>query len=245
MADAAYVPPPPLARVRHRARERGMRHAVREMATWCAGYAAGLPRTLGGSSPGFRFGGREYRFLYHRHGFTWLNERAVELPIAARALTEARGGRVLEVGNVLAHYGYRGHTVVDKYERGAGVLNVDALEYSPSEPYDLIVSVSTLEHVGWDETVRDPPRAAQSVEALARHLRVGGTLLVTLPVGYNPVLDQAIRAGRVPFSTLRALRRTGRTAWEEAEPADVWDVRYDELLCAANAVLVGTVDRTE
>jgi SAM-dependent methyltransferase len=245
VADAAYVPPPPLARVRHRARERGMGRAVRELATWCAGYAAGLPRTLAGSRPGFRFDGREYRLLYHRHGFTWLNERAVEVPIAARALTEARGGRVLEVGNVLAHYGHRGHTVVDKYERGAGVLNVDALEYSPSESYDLIVSVSTLEHVGWDETVRDPPRAAQSIEALARHLRVGGTLLVTLPVGYNPVLDEAIRAGRVPFSTLRALRRTGRTAWEEAEPADVWDVRYDQLLCAANAVLVGTVNRTE
>jgi SAM-dependent methyltransferase len=243
VANAAYVPPAPLARIRHRARERGLGHAVREMATWCAGYAAGLPRTLAGSRPGFTFSGREYRFLYHRHGFTWLNERAVEVPIAARALTEARGGRVLEVGNVLAHYGYRGHTVVDKYERGAGVLNVDALGYSPSEPYDLIVSVSTLEHVGWDETVRDPPRAERSIGALARHLRVGGTLLVTLPVGYNPVLDEAIRAGRVPFSTLRALRRTGRTAWEEAEPADVWDVGYDQLLCAANAVLVGTVDR--
>ena len=95
--------------------------------------------------------------------------------------------------------------------------------------------------------MRDPPRAEQSIGALARHLRVGGTLLVTLPVGYNPVLDEAIRAGRVPFSTPRALRRTGRTAWEEAEPADVLGTRATTKnpLCAANAVLVGTVDRTE
>jgi hypothetical protein len=238
---SAYVPPPPLARVRRCARERGVGRAVREMATWCAGYAAGFPRTLGGSTPSFRFDGREYRLLYHRHGFTWLNERTVEIPIAARALADAHGGRVLEVGNVLAHYGYGGHTVVDKYERGGGVLNVDALDFAPAEHYDLIVSVSTIEHIGWDETVRDPPRAAGSVRALARHLRVGGKLVVTLPVGYNPVLDETVRAGQVPFATLRALRRTGRTAWEEADPSDVWDMGYDHLTCAANAILVGTV----
>jgi SAM-dependent methyltransferase len=211
------------------------------MATWGAGYAAGYPVTFTGSRRGFTFAGREYPFLYHRHGFTWLNERAVEVPIAARALAEARGGRMLEVGNVLSHYGHGGHTVVDKYERAPGVLNVDALDYQPAEPLDLIISVSTLEHIGWDETVREPARAERSIEALARHLAPGGTLLVTLPVGYNPVLDEAIRTGRVRFSDLRALRRTGRTAWEEADPGAVWDVPYDELLCAANAILVGTV----
>jgi hypothetical protein len=244
MAEGAYVPRSIPARVGRTALERGIGHVAGAMATWGAGYAAGLPATLFGSSRTFRFDGADYPYLYHRHGFTWLSERAVEVPIAAQAVADARGGRVLEVGNVLAHYGYDGHVVLDKYERRAGVLNVDALEYSPPVPYDLIVTVSTLEHIGWDETVRDPPRAARSVGALARHLGVGGKLLVTLPVGYNPVLDEAIRAGQVRFSTLRALRRTGRTAWEEAEPAEVWDVRYDHLVCAANAILVGTVDRT-
>jgi len=241
VAAGAYIPPPPLARVRRAARERGIPRAALAMATWGAGYAAGFPGTLVGSRRRFAFAGREYRFLYHRHGFTWLNERAVEVPIAARALAEAGGGRVLEVGNVLAHYGHGGHTVVDKYEVAPGVLNVDALDYAPPEPLDLIVSVSTLEHIGWDETVREPSRAERSVAALAGHLRPGGTLLATLPVGYNPMLDEAIRAGRVPFSDLRALRRTGRTDWEEAEPAAVWDVAYDQLLCAANAILVGTI----
>ena len=241
MTAGAYVPPQPLQRVRRRARECGVGRAVLEMVTWGAGYAAGFPATLTGSRGRFTFDGREYRFLYHRHGFTWLNERAVEVPIAAQTLAEASGGRVLEVGNVLSHYGHGGHPVVDKYERAPEVLNVDALDYEPDEPFDLIVSVSTLEHIGWDETVREPSRAEGAVGALARHLRPGGTLLVTVPVGYNPVLDEAIRAGRARFSTLRALRRTGRTAWEEAEPAEVWDVPYDQLLCAANAILVGTV----
>jgi SAM-dependent methyltransferase len=241
MAEGAYAPLSIPARVGRNARERGICHVAGAMATWGAGYAAGLPVTLFGSRRTFHFDGTDYRYLYHRHGFTWLNERAVEVPIVARTVAEARGRRVLEVGNVLAHYGHGGHPVVDKYERAPGVLNVDALDYAPSERYDLVVSVSTLEHIGWDETVREPSRAERSVAALARHLRPGGTMLVTLPVGYHPVLDEAIRAGRVEFTTLRSLRRTGRTTWEQAEPAEVWHVPYDQLLCAANAILVGTV----
>jgi hypothetical protein len=216
-----------------------VRHLAAAVATWGAGYAAGLPRTVLGSDRTFRFGHREYPYLYHRHGFTWLNERAVEVPLAAGALSGAHGARVLEVGNVLAHYGHHGHTVVDKYERRPGVVNADALEFEPPEPYELIISVSTLEHIGWDETERDPGRAARAVEVLAGHLAPGGRLLVTLPVGYNPSLDAAVRSGQVPFETLRALRRRGRTTWEEVDPADAWPVPYDDLLCAAGAVLVG------
>lgn len=244
MTASAYVPPRPLERVRRRARERGVAPTVSEIVGWCAGYAAGLPRTLGGPTPTFAFAGRDYPLLYHRHGFTWLNERAVEVPIAAQAVADAAGRRVLEVGNVLGHYGRAGHTVIDKYEEGPGVLNVDALDFRPAEQLDLIVSVSTLEHIGWDETVREPARAERAVGTLANHLAPGGTLLVTLPVGYNPVLDDAVRTGRVSFTTLRALRRTERTQWVEARPDEVWTVAYDHLRCAANAILVGSVRRT-
>jgi SAM-dependent methyltransferase len=240
MTASAYVPPGKVARLRRAARDRGVRRVAIAAGGWAAGYAAGLGRSLFGPRRTFSFAGGDYAYLYHRHGFTWLNERAVEVPIAARAVAQAAPGRVLEVGNVLAHYGHNDHTVVDKYEREPGVINVDALEFEAPEPYDLVVSVSTLEHIGWDETDRDPARAERAVEALARQLAPGGRLLVTLPVGYHPVLDAAVREGRVPFDTVRALRRTGRTTWEEADPADVWTAPYDHLLCAAGAVLVGS-----
>ena len=139
--------------------------------------------------------------------------------------------------------------MVDKYERGAGVLNVDALEYSPPEPCDdLIVSVSTLEHVGWDETERDPPRACAVGRGAGPAISPGGRHAARHPARWATTRcsTRPSAPGGVPsLYTLRALRRTARTAWEEAEPADVWDVRYDQLLCAANAVLVGTVDRME
>jgi SAM-dependent methyltransferase len=241
MSAGAYVPASIPVRIRRTARRRGIVPLAWSMATWGLGYAAGLPATVRGSRRAFAFRGANYPYLFHRHGFTWLNERAVEVPIAARALRGAPDARVLEVGNVLGHYGHTGHTVVDKYERGPGVINVDALAFEPPERYDLILSVSTVEHIGWDETQRDPQRAERTVEALARHLAPGGLLLITLPVGYNPVLDDAVRAGRVRFDTLGALRRTARTRWEEVAPREAWTAPYDDLLCAAGAVLVGTV----
>src|ERR687896_193842 len=65
---------------------------------------------------GFELGGRRYRYFAHPYNATWRNERAVELSLAVALLEELSEARVLEVGNVLAHYGYGGHDVVDKYE---------------------------------------------------------------------------------------------------------------------------------
>ena len=45
------------------------------------------------------------------------------------------------------------HDVLDKYEKGNNVINDDVVSFSTEVKYDLIVSVSTLEHVGWDENL--------------------------------------------------------------------------------------------
>ena len=62
--------------------------------------------------------------------------------------------------------------------------------------FDLIVSVSTLEHVGLDEQRREPGKAAAAVRRLTSMLAPGGLLWMTVPVGYNPDLEQAIRRRR-------------------------------------------------
>jgi SAM-dependent methyltransferase len=143
------------------------------------------------------------------------------------------------VGHVLGHYGpMRSHDVVDRYEVADGVINVDVLEFAPSDPYDLIVSVSTLEHVGWDEEPRDPERALAAVQRLRELLAPGGRLLATFPVGYHEELDRAIRDGRAGFESVSALRRQADGSWAEVPPEEVWDVPYDHLLYAAVAVLV-------
>ncbi len=153
-----------------------------------------------------------YAYLAHRRNYTWLNERAVEVPIA-RAAVDAAEGRVLEVGNVLGHYVPVSHVVLDRYEQAPRRDNADVLEFEDEGGFDLIVSVSTLEHVGWDERPRDPSAAERAFAHLRGLLAPGGSLVVTLPVGSNRVLDEAIRGGRLELSELRALAaRSGATS---------------------------------
>ena len=51
-----------------------------------------------------------------------------------------------------------------------------------------IVSISTLEHVGWDENTKDPDKIFQAIKNLKSYLVPRGKLIVTMPIGYNPCL---------------------------------------------------------
>ncbi|MEK6586221.1 MAG: hypothetical protein AABZ24_07730, partial [Nitrospirota bacterium] len=114
----------------------------------------------------FQFDGREYEYLYHPYNRTWKNERGVEIPIFRELLLKYEGKRVLEVGNVLSHYFPIRHEVIDKYEVSSGVINQDIVEFVPQDKYDLIISISTLEHVGWDEQPQKPGKLLQAIDHL-------------------------------------------------------------------------------
>jgi len=86
---------------------------------------------------------------------------------------------------------------LDKYEKGKGVINEDVVDFTPSRKYDLIISISTLEHVGWDETPKEPEKAAKAIENLKRCLNPGGKIVFTVPVGQNPCLDNLIKARKI------------------------------------------------
>jgi SAM-dependent methyltransferase len=211
---------------------------------WAVQYATGFPRAGGRAAGAFTFDGASHEYLVDRYNWTWLNERAVEVPIARTAVERAGSGRVLEVGHVLGHYGTAGHTVVDRYEQSAGVINRDILEFEDSDGFDLIVSISTFEHVGWDETPRDPDAAQRVFVHLYGLLAAGGELFFTVPVGYNPELDARLRDGRIAGAKLRALRRDARrNLWREVPPGEVWDARYDHLLCTAHGIVVCSARR--
>lgn len=194
----------------------------------------------------FSFDGASYPYFYHRYNTTWRNERVVEVPIAQRAVADAVGRKILEVGNVLAHYGEVRHVVVDKYERAPGVINADAIDHRTDDRYDLIVSVSTIEHVGFDEEPRDATKTLRVVEHLRTLLAPGGRMLVTVPLGYNPDLDAMLREGKFPFTRIRTLKRiSADNRWQEVPWEDVKHARYGAPFPAANAVLVGTIDNKE
>jgi SAM-dependent methyltransferase len=122
---------------------------------------------------------------------------------------------VLEIGNVLNHYAYFQHTVVDKYEAGDGVTNVDVCDFKPTQKYDAIVSISTIEHVGWDEEPFDPEKAIHSIRRLRKMLAPGGRMLVSVPIGHNSEIDRAIRNGDLDCTDLRGMKRIGGNNWVE------------------------------
>jgi SAM-dependent methyltransferase len=232
-------------RITGHARTRGLAPVVADCASWAARWVAGRPRAGRAGTGTFRHEGAVLPYLRHAYHYTWLNERAVEVPLAAAVLRDAGpGARVLEVGNVLAHYLGTSHTVVDKYEQAPGVHNVDVVDIDLPGPFDLVLAVSTLEHVGLDEDVQDPEKPARAVAHLTSLLAPGGRLWCTFPVGYNPSLDERLRDGRLGFTRLTALRRTGRdNRWEQIPVEDVWGISYDWLLYTAHAVVVADLVR--
>ena len=134
----------------------------------------------------FVFRGRVFPYFYSFYHATYANERAIEIPIMMGIVEENLAKRILEVGNVLSHYFDFEHTIVDKYEVGEGVINEDVAEFRTGTKYDLIVSISTLEHVGWDEVPRDNSKIFRAVSVLKSLLSAEGMMIISVPVGQNP-----------------------------------------------------------
>lgn len=172
----------------------------------------------------FNFDGKSYRYFYHPYNLTWLNERCVEIPIARDLLEQHQGKNILEVGNVLSRYNPNlTHTVVDKYERSdrPNYFVEDAETFDQGGPYDLILSISTLEHVGWDELPRDPDKIARTIQHLRSLLSSNGKLLFTAPIGYSPPLDLVVgdllNRGHIQcLQRINVLNEWVETTWSEA-----------------------------
>ncbi len=209
------------------------RRAGRDLAHRVRGWTGRPPRTV-------TYGGRTHPEFHHPDGRTWLTERAVEVAVARAFLDRAPlGARVLEVGNVLGRYGGTGHLVIDRYERAPGVLNVDAADYAaPELAFDAIVSVSTLEHVGWDEPERDLGKAERTIAHLRRLLAPGGRMLVTIPLGYHPALDTWILGGAHDADHAEIVRRARGGGWEPVGVADLGKPRYEFDARTARAVWI-------
>lgn len=189
----------------------------------------------------FVFQGHYYRYLCHHYNATWRNERAVEVPIIWREVKAHTGKRVLELGNVLSHYFSISHDVLDKYEVGTGVINADIVSFSPKTKYDLIVGISTLEHVGWDETPRDARKTVQAVQSMKKMLRAGGTLLLTFPLGYNPHLDTYLKKNSYGFDELYFLEKISESNTWRQIPKLLNNVRYGHPYENAHVIGVGKV----
>lgn len=180
-----------------------------------------------------KYQGVELRPKFDRHNCTWAGERCIELAIARYYGKQYKAADILEVGNVTAHYYDTDHLIVDKYERGVMVLNEDICTFNPPHKYTLIISISTFEHIGFDDdsgsTVLD------AVDQCYRLLAPNGKLVITLPIGYNPAADVAILmcSGKVTYYV-----RTGFSRWEECSRDTAFMHPYGCKYPYANAIAV-------
>ena len=186
----------------------------------------------------FAFQGDTYPYFYHAYNRAYMNDRTWEVPVGQKLVREC-GGDVLEVGNVLGHYGPIQHTVLDKYEQGAGIVNEDA-ETFQGGPYDLIVSISTIEHIGWDEERKDPDKVIRALDNLKALLKPGGKLVITFPLGYNPPLDSRLESGALGFSETYYMKRISQdNQWKEATWDEVKGSEFGKPFNNGNGDVIG------
>lgn len=195
------------------------------------------------------------------------NERVVEIPWV---LAQRPNGRVLDAGSSLNHSEFldRLEPLVDELhivtlafegvaypERGISYAFSDlrALPYS-DDYFETVISISTLEHIGMDNTAyaegtagaaaaADPARETDAaVRELARVLRGGGRLLVTVPYGRREDhgwlrqfdrsdVERLVEAAQ-PSAAETAVYRYSQDGWTLSDFDDAASARYRTVLGA-------------
>lgn len=186
---------------------------------------------------GFVFRGKNYHYFCHWYNTTFDNERAVEVAIALNLLSEAKEKRVLEIGNVLSHYTNMKRDVLDKYEKGAGVIQQDVVNFTPSAKYDLIISISTLEHVGFDEEPKDPEKFAAAIKNVQSMLAPGGRLFFTIPIAYNPDAVTTLSENTL-VENQYYFQRISKGKWEETTKECALSHAFNTPYTFANAIII-------
>lgn len=203
----------------------------------------------------FTYFGRKLSGFNSLYNCTYLNERCVELAVAFNFLEGRSFANGLEVGNVLGHYNVGGHTVVDLYEPASElqqlkrwrVQQVDVFDIGleVGSKWDWIVAISTLEHVRFDMDAKAPIDLEGSMNAL-NYLRSllapGGQMLVTLPCGFHPILDELIAEDLTGAARACTLVRDGGDPLQWVQTDEPTIIEYGTSGTWADAVWIGEFD---
>ena len=194
-----------------------------------------------------------------------IDERCVEYPWALGHLRGGRG-RLLDAGSVLNHDFVIAHPAVAAHEvhvltlapeascfwrRGVSYLFGDLRDNPIRDAYyDAVVSLSTLEHVGCDNTTYSGHAAHQehrptdyrlAMRELARVMRPGAALLLSVPYGRHAhhgwlqVFDAEMLADAIAaFGPARACAvtyfRYAADGWSVADADAVADATFTEYM---------------
>ena len=189
----------------------------------------------------FIFDDKKYNYYYTQKEGYWQyrTERVIEIPIFYEVLKSFSGKKILEVGNTMAHYFPINHTVVDKYEVADGVINKDIFGFNNGEKYDLIINISTLEHVGFSPQEPDQPaKVHKALRSMQKILKPNGVIVSSFPVGFNPEVDKRILEKMSGFKFMKRVSMGNR--WIEFTPTeeDIRKAKYGFPYPCANIVAI-------
>lgn len=203
----------------------------------------------------FIFQGHKYHYFYHLYNRTVAGERIIEISITKKILDEYSGKNILEVGNVLSHYFPINHDVLDKYDKTQGIINEDVVSFNPRKKYDLIISVSTMEHIGYSvstmenvgysyEEPYEPDKFLSGIRNLKKLLAPGGKIVITLPVFFNSNIDKLIKERKTPFNKEYFLKRVSfLNKWVEVDFDEAMKSSgYNSYFANANVLYVGILE---
>lgn len=200
----------------------------------------------------FVFDNNKYNYCVNKN--SWATERTIEIPIILKALDKNK--RILELGNVLFQYVKVTWDVVDKYETGKNVINVDIVNFKPKEKYDLIVSISTLEHIGFNENVgvgetfinkKDSNKTIKAINSLKTNcLKPHGKIIATMPLGYNKDMDIKLLNSELGFDKLVFYKRISfLNLWKEVKKEEIVNPQYNYPFTCANYICIGIFKNKE
>lgn len=193
----------------------------------------------------FTFLGKILEYSTSEYNLTYSNERTIEVPIIWDYVQEYKKleKNILEIGNVLSHYYVVNHDIVDKDENAPGVINQDVIDYKTDKKYDLIVSISTMEHVGHFEVPDSwvqPQKILVALQNLESLLAPGGQIIITFGMGYNYLLDAHVKLGNIKFDKMVCMKRISQSnEWKEVDFNEIKNDEYSKPFNASNNVVVG------
>lgn len=117
------------------------------------------------------------------------------------------GKKILEIGNVISHYYLTNWDILDKFEQSNGIINEDVENFKPQKKYDLIISISTFEHVGYDDDIVDPRKITRVLNNFKHNcLNKKDMILFTTPIGYNKDFNELIFKNKIKLDAVSFLK---------------------------------------
>ena len=172
-------------------------------------------------------------YFDHSYNNTLINERSVELVLGFRYI-ELTGENLLEVGAVTPYYYKLDHKCLDPTDHKATISSL-------AEDHDYknknVLSISTVEHVGMGDGFGLPEQKDLAFEVLRKIHHESKSCLVSWPIGYNQVLDSAVKDNLEEFQHFFYTKTSKKPKWKLIKDKSGFDSKYDSPFKAGNTVI--------